>query len=231
MESRPSLPQRRLTPRSSGAPTAGHQARSGGTRYIFASPGLASHRWCRLNSNVRHHKRSPPMTVAILLTSSRSAGNTRTLVDLAFPAGRFALEDLRSLNLGFYSYENENEADDFLPLIRRMMNHHTWIIATPLYWYSMSAQAKQFLDRLSDLLAWHKEQGRLLRGKKLAVLCSGTDPDAPESFSEPFKLTCEYLGMEFLGTHYAQFQGLYPARPSAGRDAESFARTVAPSAA
>ena len=28
-----------LTPRSSGAPTAGHQARSGGTRYIFASPG------------------------------------------------------------------------------------------------------------------------------------------------------------------------------------------------
>ena len=25
--------------RSSGAPTAGHQARSGGTRYIFASPG------------------------------------------------------------------------------------------------------------------------------------------------------------------------------------------------
>ena len=25
--------------------------------YIFTSPGLASHRWCRLNSNVRHHKR------------------------------------------------------------------------------------------------------------------------------------------------------------------------------
>ena len=27
-----------LTPRSSGAPTAGHQARSGGTQYIFTSP-------------------------------------------------------------------------------------------------------------------------------------------------------------------------------------------------
>ena len=48
-----------LTPRSSRAPTAGHQARSGGTRYIFASPGLASHRWCRLNSNVRRQK--PPL--------------------------------------------------------------------------------------------------------------------------------------------------------------------------
>jgi hypothetical protein len=48
-----------LTPRSSGAPTAGHQARSGGTRYIFASPGLASCRWRPLSSNVRQHKRVP----------------------------------------------------------------------------------------------------------------------------------------------------------------------------
>ena len=47
---------RRLTPRSSGAPTAGHQARSGGTRYIFASPGLASCRCRPLSSNVRQHK-------------------------------------------------------------------------------------------------------------------------------------------------------------------------------
>ena len=50
------LPQsdarRRLTPRSSGAPTAGHQARAGGTRYIFTSPGLASCRRRPLSSNV-----------------------------------------------------------------------------------------------------------------------------------------------------------------------------------
>ena len=45
-----------LTPRSSGAPTAGHQAQSGGTRYIFASPGLASCRRRPLSSNVRQHK-------------------------------------------------------------------------------------------------------------------------------------------------------------------------------
>ena len=34
---------------------AGHQARSGGTRYIFASPGLASCRRRPLSSNVRPH--------------------------------------------------------------------------------------------------------------------------------------------------------------------------------
>jgi hypothetical protein len=48
--------QRCLTPRSKGAPTAGHQARAGGTRYIFTSPGLASHRWRPLSSNVRPQK-------------------------------------------------------------------------------------------------------------------------------------------------------------------------------
>ncbi|CAD5373036.1 hypothetical protein RA210_U280011 [Rubrivivax sp. A210] len=45
-----------LTPRSSGAPTAGHQARPGGTRYIFTSPGLASYRRRPLSSNVRPRK-------------------------------------------------------------------------------------------------------------------------------------------------------------------------------
>jgi hypothetical protein len=39
-----------LTGRSTGPPAAGHQARSGGTRYIFASPGLASCRRRPVNS-------------------------------------------------------------------------------------------------------------------------------------------------------------------------------------
>ena len=49
----PTTAARCLTPRSSGAPTAGHQARSGGAQYIFASPGVASCRRRPLSSNVR----------------------------------------------------------------------------------------------------------------------------------------------------------------------------------
>ena len=58
-----------LTPRSTGAATAGHQARAGGTRYIFTSPGLASCRCRPLSLNVRHRKAS----VAILQQSQRLA--------------------------------------------------------------------------------------------------------------------------------------------------------------
>jgi hypothetical protein len=46
-------PGRGLTPRSTGAPTAGHQARAGGTRYIFTGRALASCRCRPLSSNVR----------------------------------------------------------------------------------------------------------------------------------------------------------------------------------
>ena len=60
--------KRGLTTRSSGAPTAGHQARSGGTRYIFASPGLASCRCRQLSSNVRPRRRD------LLLSKLQSLG-------------------------------------------------------------------------------------------------------------------------------------------------------------
>ena len=53
--------RRCLTPRSSGAPTAGHQARSAGTVYIFCCPGLASCRRRPLSSNVRQRKHTPPV--------------------------------------------------------------------------------------------------------------------------------------------------------------------------
>ena len=54
-----------LTPRSRRGPTASHQARAGGTGYIFTGPGLASCRWSRLSSNGRPHKTS----TAALITS------------------------------------------------------------------------------------------------------------------------------------------------------------------
>ena len=58
----------RLTPRSSGAPTAGHQGPAGGTRYIFANRALASCRCRPLSSNVRHpiHNRTVLAVRALL---------------------------------------------------------------------------------------------------------------------------------------------------------------------
>ena len=166
------------------------------------------------------------MCPAVLLASSRPNGNTRALVEMTLPPNSFDLVDLSALRIGYYSYSNENAGDDFIPLIEKLVACPLWIIATPLYWYTMSAQAKTFLDRISDLLSTRKDLGRQLRGKQLAVLCCGTDPSAPDSFDEPFALSCQYLGMVFAGTHYAQFEGRAPALPDTPQLAVDFGREL-----
>ena len=80
--------QRCLTPRSSRAPTACHAGPAGGTRYIFAIRARASHRWCRLNSNVRHRElvmrsafnTARPSGLASSTQMRASAGRNVTLV-------------------------------------------------------------------------------------------------------------------------------------------------------
>ena len=71
-----------LTPRSSRAPTAGHQARSGGTRYIFTSPGLASHRRCQLCSNVRPRKSNTVATPPLFRNPARAPRGNSVLSPL-----------------------------------------------------------------------------------------------------------------------------------------------------
>ena len=143
----------------------------------------------------------------VLLASSRSTGNTFAIARAVLAEDRAPLVDLAALDIGYFSYTNAHAGDDFLPLVERLMASPVWVLATPLYWYTMSAQAKTFVDRLSDLLSSRQALGRQLRGKGLAIVCAGTDPQLPASFDTPFELTCAYLGMRFLGSHYARFEG------------------------
>jgi hypothetical protein len=61
-----------LTSRSSRAPTAGHQARSVAF-HILHSPGLPSHRRCRLSSNVRRRRSQLPRPPRLLARRATSA--------------------------------------------------------------------------------------------------------------------------------------------------------------
>ena len=144
---------------------------------------------------------------AVLTTSSRADGNTRALAAVAFPTASADFFELNRMQIGYYAYDGGNSGDDFLPLVEQIIDRDLWVLATPIYWYTMSAQAKAFVDRLSDLLQSHKVLGRRLRGKKFAVVCSGSDPLPPPAFDEPLRLTCQYLGMEYCGSYYAQFDG------------------------
>ncbi len=92
----------------------------------------------------------------MLLASSRNDGNTFTLARLALSEQEAPLVDLGALDISYFSYSHDNAQDDFLPLAEELMASPLWVLATPLYWYSMSAQAKTFFDRLSDLISFQR---------------------------------------------------------------------------
>ena len=93
--------------------------------------------------------------------------------------------------------------DDMQVLYPKIMAADAFIIASPVYWFSMSAQTKLFMDR------WYMfgaEDYRALTGKRAAVVMSYGDEDpfmsgcvnALRSFQDAFR----YVGIEPVGFVY-----------------------------
>ena len=139
----------------------------------------------------------------ILQGSSRSDGNTNKVVQELLKHLDCDFVDLKAKNISAYDYEHQNQDDDFLPLMRKVVEYDLLIFATPVYWYTMSSIMKTFFDRISDLLKIEKETGRKLRGKAMAVLACGSEEDPVEGYFIPFEKSADYLGMSYVGGLHA----------------------------
>lgn len=137
----------------------------------------------------------------IIFGSSRSHGNTRKIIDEITRDHSLPFIDLNDFEITPFDYEHRNKGDDFIPLIEKIVNYDTMIIATPVYWYQMSTQHKIFFDRFSDLLKIRKDLGRKLRGKNLFVI-SSFQSSYPRGFEDTWQQICDYLGMEYLGSSF-----------------------------
>ncbi len=144
------------------------------------------------------------MTTLALLGSSRAGGETaRLLAAVLDHLDDSEMIDLSALAIGPYSYTNAHQGDDFLPLAQRMLKAHTLILASPVYWYAMSAQMKAFFDRLTDLTdPPYKVLGKQLAGKAIFTVATGGSPSAPASFVSPFEDTAGYFNMQWGGMLY-----------------------------
>ncbi|KAA3625672.1 MAG: NADPH-dependent oxidoreductase [Bacteroidetes bacterium] len=138
--------------------------------------------------------------ILIVQGSSRSDGNTNKVVQFLRNEIEADLLDLNTKNIGPFDYEFKNQDDDFLPIIKDIADSYDLIVfATPVYWYSMSGLMKNFFDRISDCLKIEKPTGRKLRGKSMALLICGSEAAETPGFDIPFKLSAEYLGMNYRG--------------------------------
>jgi len=137
----------------------------------------------------------------IIFGSSRNDGNTLKAIKAVIKDRPIPIVDLQELNIAHYDYNYGNSHDDFIPLAEKMVRHNPIILATPVYWYSMSALMKTFIDRWSDLLDIRKDIGRRLTNKELYIITSFGE-SVPRGFEDAFSQTCDYLDMQYKGCFY-----------------------------
>ena len=93
--------------------------------------------------------------------------------------------------------------DDMQSVYLKLIKADAWIISSPVYWFTMSAQTKIFMDRCFALPAYAKDP---FLGKRIAIAMSYGDMDpfisgcvnALRSFQDAFR----YTGSEIVGMVY-----------------------------
>ncbi|MEE4261989.1 MAG: flavodoxin family protein [Desulfobacteraceae bacterium] len=93
--------------------------------------------------------------------------------------------------------------DEMQPIYAKLIEADGWVIASPVYWFSMSAQTKLFLDRCFALTAYKKDA---FAGKRIAVAMSFGDEDAFNSGCvnalRTFQDSARYVGANLVGMVY-----------------------------
>lgn len=114
--------------------------------------------------------------------------------------------DLNRLRIAPFSYTAGEREDDFDAIVQALLECGAVVFASPVYWYAMSGPMKIVFDRLTDLLITPdgRRRARALAGRNVWLLATGTDSSLPASFTEPFRLTAAYLGMNYQGAYYVR---------------------------
>jgi multimeric flavodoxin WrbA len=161
--------------------------------------------------------------VLVLLGSPRKKGNSAILAaQIAKGAkatgAKVETVYLHGLNIApcnsCYACQKEKSRgcaiDDAMQAIYpKLLAADAWVIASPVYWFTMSAQTKIFMDRCFALLAYGKEA---FAGKRIAIAMSYGDADpfssgcvnALRTFQDAFN----YTGAKIVGMVYGSAYGV-----------------------
>ena len=98
--------------------------------------------------------------------------------------------------------------DDMTELYPRLREANVLVIASPVYWFTVSAQTKLFMDRCYAL---GSPRGYALGGKRIGVLLTYGDSDPFNSGAvnalRTFQDTYNYVGAEIVGMVYGSASG------------------------
>lgn len=93
--------------------------------------------------------------------------------------------------------------DDMQQIYPKLISAYAWVIASPVYWFTMSAQTKIFMDRSYALSAYAKHP---FLGKRIAIAMSYGDADPVKSGCvnalRTFQDAYRYTGSKIVGMVY-----------------------------
>ena len=155
--------------------------------------------------------------VLVLLGSPRKKGNSATLAEHIIKGAESKNLKVETVYLhgmeiapcqACYACQKQNSKgcaidDDMQTIYPKLIKNDVWVIASPVYWFNMSAQTKLFMDRCFALLAHEK---KAFANKRVAIAMSYADPDpfvsgcvnALRSFQDAFG----YAGAKIVGMVY-----------------------------
>lgn len=139
---------------------------------------------------------------AIIYGGARDHGNTLHIINAVAQKISADVFNIAQYQISFYDHEHNNRTDDFLPLIKTLLQYDCLIFASPVYWYTMSAQLKVFVDRISDLMDIEQDVGRQLCGLGAALIATGVEESCPTCYEDVFIHSFNYLDMNYLGCLY-----------------------------
>jgi multimeric flavodoxin WrbA len=182
--------------------------------------------------------------ILVVFSSPRKKGNSNTLarriIKGAESAGAMVESvflhgmDISPCNACYACQKKDSQGcaidDEMQTIYPKLVESDTWVIASPVYWFNMSAQTKLFMDRCFALMAY---RGNPFAGKRVAIAMSygDTDPfnsgciNALRSFQDAFN----YVGAKIVGMVYgsAEAPGEIEANADLMQRAESLGKKLA----
>lgn len=146
--------------------------------------------------------------VLVVLGSPRKKGNSAVLAEQIAKGAKSAKAKVETIFLqgktiapckACYACQKKNSKgcsiqDDMQELYPKLIEADAWVIASPVYWFTLSAQTKLFMDRCFALPAYHPDP---FKGKRIAVAMAygGEDPfdsgciNALRTFQDAYRYT------------------------------------------
>jgi len=185
--------------------------------------------------------------VLALLGSPRKQGNSRLLANHIMIGAESRGATIESIYLngldikscqGCYACQKEESRgcivnDDMQGLYPKIIQADALIIASPVYWFSMSAQTKIFMDRCMALFNENPKEGPLY-GKNIAIAMTYGDKDAFSSGCinalRTFQDAYNFVGADIVGMVYgsAEEPGEIANNSELIQDAETLGKNLIP---